>query len=64
MALSDFHISQTHGKNLKKTDIILAHKFDFCMSHSTIHQCHRVVDAISSCFQTGRFFPAVFLNIS
>jgi hypothetical protein len=32
--------------------------------HSTVQQCHRVVDVISSCFERKRYCSAVFLDVA
>jgi hypothetical protein len=40
------------------------HQFGFRFSHSSIHQCHRVVDVISSSLERKQYCPAVFLDVA
>ena len=44
-------------------NILPDHQFGFRSSHSAIHQCHRVVDAISSSLERKQYCPAVFLDV-
>jgi hypothetical protein len=45
-------------------DVIPLHQFGFCHSHSTIQQCHRIVNIINKSFEEKKFCPSVFLDIS
>lgn len=46
------------------TNILPSSQFGFRAKHSTIHQAHRVVDAISTSLEKKCYCTAVFLDIS
>lgn len=40
------------------------HQFGFRQSHSTIQQCHRIVDVINKSMENSQYCTAVFLDVS
>lgn len=49
---------------LTETMAIPHHQFGFRSEHSTIQQCHRIINEISSAFETKQYCCAVFLDVS
>lgn len=39
------------------------HQFGFRNNHSTIQQCHRIVNKIKTCLETGEYCTSVFLDV-
>ena len=48
---------------LESQNIIPDHQFGFRSHHSTIQQCHRVVDEISSSLELKQYSAAAFLDV-
>jgi hypothetical protein len=48
---------------LESQNIIPNHQFGFRSQHSTIHQCHRVVDTVATSLELGQYCNAAFLDV-
>ena len=48
---------------LNSKNIIPHHQFGFRSLHSTVLQCHRIVDLISTSLEQKQYCPAVFLDV-
>jgi len=49
---------------LNPQDWITNHQFVFRQAHSTVQQCHRIVDVIKKAMETQQYCTAVFLDVS
>uniref|UniRef100_A0A2S2PX36 Putative RNA-directed DNA polymerase n=1 Tax=Sipha flava TaxID=143950 RepID=A0A2S2PX36_9HEMI len=49
---------------IKSQNIIPHSQFSFRISHSTIHQIHRLTDKIASSFENKKYCPGVFLDVA
>lgn len=49
---------------IEQHNILPKSQFGFRPKHNTTHQIHRIVDQISTSFETKKFCPGVFLDIS
>jgi hypothetical protein len=52
------------AKEPNSMDWIPGHQFGFRKGHSTIQQCHWIVDTINKAFEDKKFCPVVFLDVS
>ncbi|KAL1124637.1 hypothetical protein AAG570_001261 [Ranatra chinensis] len=49
---------------LESQNIIPSHQFGFRSNHSTLQQCHRIVDLISSALEKKEYCGGVFLDVA
>jgi retron-type reverse transcriptase len=52
------------AKEPNSMDWIPWHQFGFRKGHSTIQQCHRIVDTINKTLEDKKYCPAVFLDVT
>lgn len=55
-------LSRLHADNIIE-NILPSHQFGFRRHHSTVQQCHRIVNIINEALESKEYCPAVYLDI-